>query len=96
MDARRRSKHTDDIGAREVVADVEKSAVVLLCDLIGEAVAKIETGGVNALSPSFVNLSNATCSGRRDADDFNIKVVEQRKEGRHNIASRTDDKHFRM
>jgi len=70
-------QHASQIGSAEILADEEQWAVMLLGDVVSEAVSEIEAGRVDAFAPSRINLANALRSGFGDGHYLQADPVDQ-------------------
>ena len=64
------SKHGLDIRPGEIDADIEQGALGSVGELVGEAVAEIERGGVKAPAPLGIGVRHAARRRRVEGDDF--------------------------
>ena len=76
-DGARFLERTLDIGFGEIVADIEQAAGMFLGHLVGEAIAEIETGRVDAAPPLLIGLPNTPRRGGRDRDDVAFELFNQ-------------------
>ena len=68
---------------------------MLLCDLIGEAVPKIQGRWMDALSPISGGKGDAARLGGRDGLDFETEPVDQARHFLSDIPAGRDDESFR-
>ena len=73
-----RLQHGCNIRSRKVHSDIEQRTVPRFGDFIGEAVAEVQSSGVDAFTPLRVGIGNLPRCGWRDACDFKIESVEKR------------------
>lgn len=65
------------IGLAEVVADEEQRTIVSPGNCVGKTVAEVERGSVTVAPPLRVGLSDASCLGFINGDDFKIEPRQQ-------------------
>lgn len=71
------SKGADDVSFSEIIADIQKRAASVLCDMIREAIAEIERCRVDTLAPEGVAVCDAACKILRDRHRLETQSCDQ-------------------
>src|SRR6266404_777514 len=66
-----------EVRLREIIADEEQSAGMILRKFVGKTIAKIQTGRVSPFAPLRIGLGNSAGGCLRDGDNAETESLDQ-------------------